>query len=198
MSAASAYFSSGQLDAFACFPRVPSLQKRGLADGCGNAYLEMAKRNELLIAGERVSDIPEPVAESRRRWGDPVAICTDRWRQAELIQELEAVGFPVVPLITRGMGFQDGAADVRAFQKACLGGRVHPLKSLLLRSAMANVRLVTDPAGNSKIAKGGQGRRARSRDDAPPVQSLPWLRAAENGRTASTRTLRPSPIGRSL
>ena len=52
----------GQLDAFACFPRVPSLQKRGLADGCGNAYLEMAKRNELLIAGERVSDIPEAVA----------------------------------------------------------------------------------------------------------------------------------------
>ena len=59
MSAASAYFPSGQLDAFACFPRVPSLQKRGLADGCGNAYLEMAKRNELIVMGERVSDIAE-------------------------------------------------------------------------------------------------------------------------------------------
>ena len=166
MSAASAYFPSGQLDAFACFPRVPSLQKRGLADGCGNAYLEMAKRNELIIMGERVSDIAELLRESRRRWGDPVAITCDRWREAELIQELEAVGFPVVPLITRGMGFLDGATDVRAFQKACLAGKVHPLKSLLLRSAMSAVRLVTDPAGNSKIAKGGQGRKARSRDDA--------------------------------
>ena len=126
----------------------------------------MAKRNELIIMGERVSDIAELLRESRRRWGDPVAITCDRWREAELIQELEAVGFPVVALAKRGMGYQDGASDVRAFQKACLAGKVHPLKSLLLRSAMANVRLVTDPAGNSKIAKGGQGRRARSRDDA--------------------------------
>ena len=48
------------------------------------------------------------------------------------------MGFPVVPLITRGMGFLDGASDVRAFQKACLAGKVHPLKSLLLRSAMSS------------------------------------------------------------
>ena len=193
MSAASAYFPSGQLDAFACFPRVPSLQKRGLADGCGNAYLEMAKRNELIIMGERVSDIAELLRESRRRWGDPVAITCDRWRGAELIQELEAVGFPVVALAKRGMGYQDGASDVRAFQKACLAGKVHPLKSLLLRSAMANVRLVTDPAGNSKIAKGGQGRRARSRDDAAASSILAVAEGSRKWPNGFDQDVAPEP-----
>lgn len=166
MSACAAYFRSGRLDSFACFPRLPGLGARGLADGCGRAYVEMAERGELIQAGERVSDIAELLREALRRWGKPLAITCDRWREAELRQELEKVRFPVVPLIVRGMGFADGAADVRAFRKSCLGGRVQPIRSLLLRSAMAGARVTSDPAGNSKLAKGGQGRKARTRDDA--------------------------------
>ena len=65
------------------------------------------------------------------------------------------------------MGFKDGAEDVRAFREACLEGRVTPVKSLLLRAAVREARTVSDPAGNEKLAKGGQGgRRIKARDDA--------------------------------
>ena len=71
------------------------------------------------------------------------------------------------------MGFQDGAADVRAFRRACLEGKVTPLRSLLMRSAMAEARTVSDPAGNQKLSKGAQGgRRHRAKDDAAAAAIL--------------------------
>ena len=64
-------------------------------------------------------------------------------------------------------GFGDGAEDVRGFRKACADRRVVPTPSLLLRSAMAEARTVSDPAGNAKLSKGSQGgQRVRARDDA--------------------------------
>ena len=71
------------------------------------------------------------------------------------------------------MGFQDGAADVRAFRRACADGKVTPTPSLLLRSAMSEARTVSDPAGNAKLSKGSQGgRRLRARDDAAAAAIL--------------------------
>ena len=167
MSAAAAYWPrTGGLEAFAVFPMLPTLEERGGADGVERLYVRCAERGELLQAGERVSDIGELLQEARRRWGEPGAIVCDRWREAELRQTLGKVKFPVVPLASRGMGYQDGGADVREFRAAALGGKVKAEKSLLLRSALAGARVVTDPAGNSKLAKGGEGRRMRSRDDA--------------------------------
>ena len=72
-----------------------------------------------------------------------------------------------VPLVSRGMGFKDGAEDVRRFRTAILDGMVRPTASLLLRLAMREAVVVTDPAGNSKLAKATEGgRRRRARDDA--------------------------------
>ena len=85
MSAAAAYFRDGRLEATACFPELPSLAERGLADGVGDLYQQMADRGELFQAGRRVSDIPALLAECLERWGRPVAITCDRWRLAELI-----------------------------------------------------------------------------------------------------------------
>ena len=39
MSAAAAYYRDGTLEAVACFPELPSLAERGLADGVGGLYL---------------------------------------------------------------------------------------------------------------------------------------------------------------
>lgn len=73
----------------------------------------------------------------------------------------------------RGMGFKDGAEDVRGFRRACADGRVTPVTSLLLRSAMAEARTVSDPAGNAKLSKGSQGgRRMRARDDSAAAAIL--------------------------
>ena len=71
------------------------------------------------------------------------------------------------------MGYKDGAADVRSFRRACLEGRVTPLPSLLLASAIGEARTLSDPAGNSKLAKGSEGgRRLRARDDAAAAAIL--------------------------
>ena len=48
-----------------------------------------------------------------------------------------------------------------------------PAPSHLLRSAMAEARTVSDPAGNAKLSKGSQGgRRVRARDDAAAAAIL--------------------------
>ena len=55
---------------------------------------------------------------------------------------------------------------MRGFQLAALGGHVTPVKSLLLRASMAEARVVSDVAGNWKLARGGAGgRRSKAKDD---------------------------------
>ena len=117
MSACAAYWpATGRLDCFAAFPRVPDLRERGLADQVGpEAYLRMAERGELIQAGERVPDIARLLAVAVERWGVPSAVATDRYRADELLQVLEASALPVCPLSERGMGFKDGAEDLRQF-----------------------------------------------------------------------------------
>ena len=167
MSAAAAVFESGHLESFAVFPELPTLAERGRVDGVGAAYVRMAGRGELIQAGRRVSDIPALLAEALHRWGRPAVICCDRWREQELRQHLERVGFPLSDLVIRGQGFRDGGQDVRDFRRAIVGGHVRPAESLLLRAAMGEARVVGDAAANWKLAKSGEGgRRQRARDDA--------------------------------
>ena len=169
MSAAAGYWPSARaLEAVACFPELPGLEDREVKDGItGGLYRRMHERGELFIAGRRVASIQALLAEVLKRWGEPTVIVCDRWRLAELEDALEEMDFPMCGLVSRGMGFKDGAEDVRLFRKACLDDRVKPSKSLLLRSAMAEARVVTDPSANAKLAKQTQGgRRANARDDA--------------------------------
>ena len=92
---------------------------------------------------------------------------------AELRQALEAVRFPLADLIERGQGFKDGGQDLREFRAAVIAGEVRPASSLLLTAAMSEARAVSDPAGNAKLAKRGEGgRRAQARDDAAAAAIL--------------------------
>ena len=186
MSAAAAYFRTGQLEACAVFPELPSLGERGLADGVGRLYLDMAARGELIQAGRRVSDVQALLRLALNRWGRPLAIVCDRWRVAELRQALEAVRFPLAQLVERGQGFKDGGQDVRDFRAAVLADEVRPASSLLLTAAMSEARAVGDPAGNWKLAKRTQGgRRSQARDDAAAAAIVAV--AAGRRRWASSR-----------
>ena len=66
------------------------------------------------------------------------------------------------------MGFKDGGDDVRRFRRAAIDGRIRTPVSLLMRSAIAGAVVISDPAGNSKLAKGRDSseRRDNHRDDA--------------------------------
>ena len=166
-SAAAAFWpASGRLEGFAMFPLHPNLATRSTNDGCGNLYSECHRRGELLLAGDQVADIAELLSEALSRWGSPAAIAADRFKKAELIQHLNALDFPQADLVLRGMGWRDGAEDVRAFQLAALSGHLTPVKSLLMRASMSEARLLGDVAGNWKLAKGSEGgRRSRAKDD---------------------------------
>lgn len=168
MTAGAAFWpSTGRLEALACFPSEPSLEQRGLRDGVGNAYVQMFKRGELIQLGTHTPDVPRFLDTCLERWGRPRVIVADRYAEDRLREHLASVSFPRAELILRGQGFKDGAEDVDRFRRAVLKGKVTPVKSLLLRSAMSEARTVADPAGNEKLAKATQGgRRERAKDDA--------------------------------
>ena len=184
-SAAAAWWpKTGALDGFAVFPEHPDLATRATNDGAGNLYAECHRRGELLLAGDQVSDIGVLLSEALDRWGIPAAIASDRFKKGELIQHLNAADFPVADLVLRGMGFRDGAEDVRGFQLAALDGHLTPVKSLLMRASMGEARVLGDPSGNWKLCKGSEGtRRSRAKDDVVAAAIL----AVAVGRRGSDR-----------
>ena len=173
-SAISSYWpDTGRLECLAAFPTEPNLIERGQRDGVGRLYTECYKRGELIMTGGAAVNIADLVIEARDRFGAPAGLASDRWRESELRDALKASGLPMAKLELRGMGYKDGAQDVRSFRRACLEGKVTPLPSLLLASAISEARTLTDPAGNSKLAKGSEGgRRLRARDDAAAAAIL--------------------------
>ncbi len=157
----------GRLETVAAFPAEPSLAERGLQDGCGRLYVDCAARGELITCGGAAVDIEELLRAALARFGPPDALACDRWREADLRDALSRAKIPLAKLALRGQGFKDGGEDVRTFRKAVTRGDVVPVKSLLMRSAMAEARTIPDPAGNAKLAKGTEGgRRLRAKDDA--------------------------------
>ena len=164
---------TGALACLAAFPAEPTLAERGLRDGVGGLYAECARRGDLVTLGRHTVDVKALLQTALDLFGWPARIVADRWREADLREALGAAGVPLAALEFRGMGFKDGAADIRGFRRACADRRVIPLPSLLLRSAMAEARTVSDPAGNAKLSKGSQGgRRVRARDDAAAAAIL--------------------------
>ncbi len=174
MSAAAAYWpETGRLEVLAVFPLKPSLADRGQRDGVGPLYERLAARGELSQAGELVADIEALLDLVLDRWGNPTLIVCDTWREAKLREKLAAVNFPMAGMELRRNGPKDGSEDLGAFREACLSGGVKPAESLLLTSALASARTITDASGNTRLAKGTQsGRRRDTRDDAVAASLL--------------------------
>ena len=174
MSAIAGYWpETGRLSVVAAFPTAPGLAERGLRDGVGSLYQDLAKRGEIIQTGGQAVAYGPLLEEALARFGAPSAVVADRWREKELRDALGAAGVPAAGLIVRGQGFKDGGADVRAFRRACVSGRVTPEPSRLLRFAMGEARVQMDPAGNAKLTKKSDGgRRSNARDDAAAAAIL--------------------------
>ncbi len=183
MSAAAGYWpATGRLEAVAAFPEHPNLSERGLRDGVGRLYLDMANRGELIVTAGRAVSVEALLSEVLARWGRPSSIAADRYRETDLRQALDRAHFPQAAFQPRGQGFKDGAEDVRAFRRAVLEGCVSPGRSLLLRAALAEATTVADPAANEKLAKGSEGgRRRRARDDAAAAAILAVAEGVRRG-----------------
>ena len=197
MSAIAAYWpSTGRLETVAAFPLEPPLAERGLRDGVGGLYVETLARGELIQTGQRAVDLDGLLTEALRRFGRPNVIAADRWREAELRDALDKAGVPPAALEIRGMGWRDGAEDVRAFRRAILEGKVTPEPSKLLRAAMGEARVLMDPAGNSKLAKRAEGgRRSTARDDAAAAAILAVAAGARRATASPPRRRRHALVG---
>ena len=136
MTAAGAYWpETGRLEGLCAFPSEPDLKARGVRDGVADLYEKMAARNELVVTTGRTVNVGEFLHTALTEYGRPTAVVCDRWRLNELRDGLESAGIPPGIVITRGMGWQDGSEDVRAFQRALKERRVHTPVSLAARSA---------------------------------------------------------------
>ncbi len=166
-TAASAYwYDTGRLDGFQACGGDPPLIEREKADMVVGIYRQMEARGELLVLGGRVVPIDEFLKECVLRWGSPAAVSCDRWREGELVDAVNKSKLRLPYPTWRGQGFKDGSVDIRAFKTELLEGHVHAPQSLAMRAAFAEARVMTDPAGNEKLAKKSEaGRRARGRDD---------------------------------
>lgn len=77
-------------------------------------------------------------------------IAFDRWGAVQMVQNLEGMGFTVVPF---GQGFKDMSPPTKEFYKLLMEGRIIHGGNPVLRWMAGNVVVETDPAENIKPTK---------------------------------------------
>ena len=77
-------------------------------------------------------------------------IAFDRWGAVQMVQNLEGMGFTVVPF---GQGFKDMSPPTKELMKLTLEQRIAHGGHPVLRWMMDNIYIRTDPAGNIKADK---------------------------------------------
>lgn len=77
-------------------------------------------------------------------------IAFDRWGATQMVQDLEGMGFTVVPF---GQGYSSMSAPTKEFYKILMEGRMVHGGNPVLRWMAGNVVIDTDPAGNIKVTK---------------------------------------------
>jgi len=77
-------------------------------------------------------------------------IAFDRWGAVQMVQNLEGMGFTVVPF---GQGFKDMSPPTKELMKLVLEKRIAHGGHPILRWNMDNIFIRTDPAGNIKADK---------------------------------------------
>ncbi len=77
-------------------------------------------------------------------------IAFDRWGAVQMVQNLESMGFTVVPF---GQGFKDMSPPTKELMKLTLEQKLAHGGHPVLRWMMDNIFIRTDPAGNIKVDK---------------------------------------------
>lgn len=101
---------------------------------------------------------------SRVTGEDLVAIAADRWLFEDLRSQWEREGVDL-PLVAHGAGYNDVSPSLRAFEARVLDRSLLHGGNPLLRWAVSNAVIATDPAGNRKLDK------AKTRGRIDPVMS---------------------------
>ena len=148
---------TGRVEVYGAFPGTPNLKQRGLFDGVGGLYQQMAGTGEVKVYAGRVTPVSEFLRDCADRLkGERIIVAgADRFRKAEAMQAMDGAGLGW-PIVWRGQGaaaVADGSHDVRAFQRAVIGGRIHAAKGLLLPHAIKESSIRRDATGNPALSK---------------------------------------------
>ena len=87
-------------------------------------------------------------------------IAFDRWGAVQMVQNLEGMGFTVVPF---GQGFKDMSPPTKELMKLTLEQRIAHGGHPVLRWMMDNIFIRTDPAGTSRRIRRSPRRRSMER-----------------------------------
>ena len=141
MCAAAAYWPSiGRYEAWAGLPNTPGIRDREKADRVApGIYESMLERGELRLHPGRTTPVSRFIGDlAARLEGAEVALVgADRYRVSEVLNAIGAaeVRRPFDPAASwRGTGAgskAQGSADVRAFQRAIIGGKLRSAEPLL-------------------------------------------------------------------
>ena len=105
-------------------------------------------------------------------------IAYDRWGAVQMSQNLEGMGFTVVPF---GQGFKDMSPPTKELMKLVLEKRVAQGGHPVLRWMMDNVFIRKDPAGNIKPDK----EKSTEKIDGAVAMIMALDRAIRNGRATA-------------
>ncbi|GEO82607.1 terminase large subunit [Pararhodospirillum oryzae] len=161
------------IDVTGFFPS-DNIQARGERDQAD--YMRMVKAGCLRLTEGNVIDqnvIFEHVLELAERFQVQEIAC-DRWGSVGFMTRLQDAGLTVAPF---GQGFASMAGPVNEMERAILSGGFRHGGNLALRSAVGNVALEQDPAGNRKFTKA----RARGRVDSAVAAVMALARAQAGG-----------------
>ena len=155
-------WENGLLQFWSAFPGTPSLEVRGVSDGCGGLYVEAASRGELKTYSGRVTPVADFLAGVIHELADVeiVSGASDRFRKSEVMQILEDpktgvnFGWEFVPM---GCG-ERGSADVRALQRSVLRAEFKTLPSLLFASGLSSAVIRRDGNSNPGLERSGKAR----------------------------------------
>lgn len=103
-------------------------------------------------------------------------IAFDRWQAVQTTQNLEAMGFTVVPF---GQGFKSMSPPTKEMEALVLSQQIAHGGHPVLRWMMDNVVVRLDPAGNIKMDK----QRSTEKIDGPVAMVMGLDRAIRNGNT---------------
>ena len=123
-------------------------------------------------------------------------IAFDRWGAVQMTQDLEGMGFTVVPF---GQGYKDMSPPTKVFYKLLVEGRIQHGGHPVMRWMSGNVVVDTDPAGNIKCTKAKSPEKAQLAGPFttafafPTVDRLPLPEALLPLKRA-TGTLEPSAV----
>lgn len=147
-AAAAIWPATGRCELWLGFGDKPPLADRQRRDNA--PYLEMLARGELRLFTGRVTPVKEFLAVVARDLAgvriDHAA--ADSYKSAEVTDFLDQAGLRW-PIAFRRVGAgRDGGADIRAFQRLILDGKLHMHDSLALASAISKSTIRRDANGN--------------------------------------------------